>query len=203
MARLPQRSELRGRGNTLADSIESLASAINEFPDRLVLLFRRLELQPINTPIEQRFEVVRALAASPCLFDFDVTSQREEIEFCHAERLPIKTILSFHDYQSTPSTARLEEIVERMQSERAAVVKFATMCRSRRDALRLIEFTLLLEEKGLQYIVLGMGEAGKIVRVVSSAWGNFMTFAPATASKASAPGQLTRTQLERILRDLV
>lgn len=190
------------KADTVAAGFAPIAAIIKELPDRIVLLLRRQELAPALLPLECRYAVLRAAAELPCFLDLDVLTQSDELEFLTKGQRSIKTILSFHDYQGTPSRPRLEEIVERMESRHATVVKIATMCRSQQDALRLLELTLLLQEKGLQFIVLGMGEPGKIVRVVSTLWGNFMTFAPHSAAKASAPGQLTRTQMQRIFRDL-
>ena len=47
-----------------------------------------------------------------------------------------------------------------------------------------------------------MGEFGVVSRVFGALWGNEMTFAPAVKTEQSAPGQLTRSQLENIFKEL-
>lgn len=47
-----------------------------------------------------------------------------------------------------------------------------------------------------------MGEFGIITRIFGTIWGNEMIFAPKSIEGASAPGQLTKKQLEDIFKAL-
>ena len=47
-----------------------------------------------------------------------------------------------------------------------------------------------------------MGEFGTITRIFGTLWGNEMIYAPKEKKNASAPGQLTKIQLETIFKEL-
>jgi len=96
----------------------------------------------------------------------------------------------------------LQGIVADMEKYKPAVYKIATMCKSKVDALLLLNLLLFLKSKKRRFIVLGMGKEGVITRVFGTLWGNELVFAPETRAKQSAPGQLTRAQMKQIMRVL-
>ncbi len=112
------------------------------------------------------------------------------------------TIVSYHDYEQTPSAVQLQAIIDTMDEYQPAIYKLATLCNSQEDSLRLLRQLLELKAKGFRAIVLGMGEFGAITRVFGALWDNEMTFAPNKKAEQSAPGQLTRSQLQAILTEL-
>jgi 3-dehydroquinate dehydratase-1 len=179
--------------------IKQLADVAGE---KLVLLFRRQNLEPINMPAEQRFGILKLLDKTPLLVDLDITTQAAELDYIRDNNLTLKTIASYHDYEQTPDTARLEAIIGTMDKYRPDIYKLAALCGSSEDALRLLQQLLAFKTRGQAAIVLGMGEAGLVTRVFGALWGNAMTFAPLTAQEQSAPGQLTRRQLEAVFKEL-
>lgn len=170
--------------------------------ERLILLFRRQNLEEIKMPVEERQSILKSLDKSPVMVDLDVSTQTDELDYVRDNNLDIKTIVSYHDYKQTPNTVRLEEIIGTMKGYRPGIYKLATLCDSREDAIRLLELLLALKAEGHAAIVLGMGEDGAVTRVFGALWGNEMTFAPLTSAEQSAPGQLTRQQLENIFKEL-
>ena len=170
--------------------------------DRLVILFRRDKLESIRMPLEKRFDLLKRLDKTPALVDLDIAAQSAELDYIREQNLTVKTIVSYHDYQQTPNSARLEEIVDTMEKYQPGIYKLAAMCDGCEDALRLLELLLVLKAKGRAAIVLGMGEAGVVTRVFGTLWGNEMAFAPLTLAEQSAAGQLTRQQLETIFKEL-
>lgn len=170
--------------------------------DRLVILFRRDKLETIRMPLEKRFDVLKLLDKTPALVDLDITSQTAELDYIRENNLAVKTIVSYHDYQQTPPSVRLEEIIDTMERYQPGIYKLAALCGSHEDAVRLLEQLLALKAQGRNAIVLGMGEAGAVTRVFGALWGNEMTFAPLTKAEQSASGQLTRQQLENIFKEL-
>lgn len=170
--------------------------------ERLILLFRRQNLEAIKMPLEQRYEILKQLDNSLAWVDLDVTTQAAELDFIRDHGLKIKTVVSYHDYSGTPDTVRLEKITDIMSRYRPGIYKLATLCKSHEDALRLLKHLLKLKADGKAAIVLGMGEMGLVTRVFGTLWGNGMTFAPVDSAEQSAPGQLTRRQLENIFKEL-
>jgi 3-dehydroquinate dehydratase type I len=174
---------------------------LNEFGDELVLVFRRQGLEPIKMPLEQRLEVIDLLAGSPALLDLDI-SQTDELKHLKTLKQPVQLLASYHNYEQTPDDAKLRAIVETMELYQPAIYKLATFCTSTEDALRLLRLLLQLKTAGKRAILLGMGESGQITRIFGALWGNELTFAPMQLENASAPGQLTRDQLEIIFKEL-
>lgn len=170
--------------------------------DRLIVLFRRQKLEKIKMPLKARLDIIKSLAKSPAWVDLDVTTQIAELDFIQTSNLPVKTIVSYHDYQQTPDSVRLEAIIDTMEKYRPGIFKLATLCNSREDAVRLLERLLAFKAQGRAAIVSGMGEAGAVTKVFGALWGNEMTFAPLTKAGQSAPNQLTRQQLENIFKEL-
>ena len=82
------------------------------------------------------------------------------------------------------------------------VYKIATMCNNETDALKLLLLQQNLKAQNKKHIVLGMGEFGTITRVFGTLWGNKIIYAPVTKKEASAPGQLTKQELEKIFTEL-
>lgn len=178
------------------------ASLVGLYPHQLVMVFRRQSLEPMQMPASQRKAMLSTLAKKPVFVDFDISVQAEEIAEAQAERLAIKTILSYHNYSLTPSDTELRSITERMKDWGAHILKIATHCSIQRDALRLLSLLIDLREGGHRSIVLGMGKHGVITRVFGAMWGNEMAFAPVELASRSAPGQLTVDKLDSIMQAL-
>jgi len=169
---------------------------------KLILLFRRQNLEDIHMPLQQRLAMLDSLTGTVATVDLDITVQTAELDYLMEHDSGIRTIVSYHNYRETPDTVRLEEIIGTMDRYRPGVYKLSAMCGSYEDALRLLDQLLKLKAKERAAIVLGMGAFGQVTRVFGTLWGNEMTFAPLDKSEQSAPGQLTKRQLENIFKEL-
>jgi 3-dehydroquinate dehydratase type I len=176
---------------------------IEKYPGRLILLFRRQLLEPIHMPLQERERLMVAVTDQPVFLDLDI-SEEAELEYLAANRLRIRVNLigSHHNYIATPILAELQTIAVNIAKYQPEAIKIATYCRSEEDALRLLQLQLWLKKQGRQHIVIGMGPFGAITRVFGTLWGNELVYAPQHDDEASAPGQLTRGQLENIFRSL-
>jgi 3-dehydroquinate dehydratase type I len=179
--------------------IKKLISLLGE---KLILLFRRQNLEKINLDLEKRLKIISFLNGAGSFIDLDVFDQKVELDHIKNKRLEVKTIVSYHDYKETPENKKLKEIIDIMSKYKPTIYKIATMCNSLKDALRLLQLLLELKLKGLKYIVLGMSEFGYITRIFGPLWGNELIFAPHDSKEQSAQGQLTRKQLETIFKEL-
>ena len=178
------------------------ASLVGLYPHRLIMIFRRQNLEPMQISSEERFKILSTLSRKQVLVDLDISVQAEEITRLQSERMSLKTILSYHNYALTPSDTELRSITDRMEGWGAHIMKIATHCSIQRDALRLLSLLIDLREDGHKRIVLGMGKHGVITRVFGTVWGNEMAFAPIEAVSKSAPGQLTVDKLDSIMQAL-
>jgi 3-dehydroquinate dehydratase/shikimate dehydrogenase len=104
------------------------------------------------------------------------------------ETLRRRVILSHHDFAATPADPTT--ILEKMATLRPGKLKIAAAARSITDNLRLLR--LLADAPApSDRIVLGMGEAGVISRLLAKKFGAFLTFAAIESGAESAPGQPT------------
>lgn len=169
----------------------------NKFGDRLIFLFRRQNLETPKMDFKKRKEIMDLLKGSSNLVDLDI-SQKEQLK--HSSGL--KLICSYHNYKGTPSAERLNEIIKSMEKYNPKIYKISTFCNLQSDALNLIDLIYPLKERGLKFIILGMGKKGIVTRIAGALLGNEMSFAPLTLKDKSASGQLTKDQLEKILKNI-
>lgn len=168
------------------------------WPGRLLFLLRRPGLAPIQMPLQKRYALLRQLASSDAWLDLDIHTQQDELSYLRTHALSPRLIASYHNYETTPPDEQLTAIVEEMKQLRADICKLATYCQTPTDALRLMMLGQQLSAHKEKHIVLGMGPYGTLTRVYGTLWGNEMIFAPQDPSQASAPGQLTYEQLQRM-----
>ena len=105
-----------------------------------------------------------------------------------------KVIISYHNFERTPKKAELEHIIEWCFESGADIAKIACKVNSEKDNARLLG--LLCEPRPL--VVTGMGNMGKISRIVSPFLGSPFTYASLQAGKETAEGQIDKDSLERI-----
>ena len=179
--------------------VDNLASLYGE---SIILLFRRKGLEHIRLSMPRREFFIRELSGTAAYLDLDITTQQNEIEFITRERLSLRKIISYHNYELTPADAELEKILDAIGTHSPAVIKIATMCRCAEDAVRLLQWGLRLKAQKKEYIVLGMGPWGAATRIFGTLWGNKVIFAPHGEADASAPGQLSLAQLREIFKAL-
>lgn len=182
------------------DYVDDLGTAFlqkltNDLQDRLVVVFRRQELAPMQMSFEQRCEIIDLLHDTRALVDLDIATHMPEIEYFQRQNIKLRTIVSYHNYEETPD---LPEILQQISKHNPEILKIATKCQNEKDALRLLDTLITLKQTKQKYIILGMGEQGLITRIFGPLWGNELVFAPRSSSEQSAPGQLTKDQLDKI-----
>lgn len=104
-------------------------------------------------------------------------------------------ILSFHDFTGKPSN--LGEIIGKMNRRAAHVNKLVWRAKQIGENL---EALALLKTATRPTVALCMGEAGLISRVLARKFGAFLTFASLADESATAPGQVTISDLKSLYR---
>jgi 3-dehydroquinate dehydratase type I len=108
-----------------------------------------------------------------------------------------KTIISHHNFKSTPTVTELEKIRRRITKCTPDICKVVTTATSNQDNLVTLSF-LQRSPRDLKMVCFAMGEEGKISRVVSPMFGAHFTIASMEAGGETAPGQLTIDDLRGI-----
>lgn len=175
---------------------------LNKFNDKLILLFRRQNLEKGKLSVDLKREIIDLLDGSKSLLDLDIFDQKEDLEFVNQNNLEIKKIVSYHNYEQTPTLDELQKITEKMDKFNPDILKVATFCQNKEDSIKLLNLMLLLKKGNKKFIVLGMGAEGLITRIFGALWGNELSFAPIIPEGKSAEGQLTKRQMENVLKEL-
>ena len=155
-----------------------------------------------------RSRVIRSVLSSGLvdIVDVELFNGRDFIEplGALAREQGARLILSFHDFEATPSADVLLGKISLMVREGADIAKIACMPREPEDVLRLLEVTLAARRMfpAMPLITMAMGSLGIITRVAGFLFGSDLSFAAAQA--VSAPGQIPigemRAMTEALLR---
>ena len=119
----------------------------------------------------------------------------EKVLPCLAES-GIVSVLSCHDFQKTPSADEIEETVRKMDSAGADVMKMAFMPEKEEDVDRIYYIADIIKN-GLAerpYILISMGSLGERTRT-DKVLGSILTFGALSDEQASAPGQISVSEL--------
>lgn len=143
---------------------------------------------------QQRLEEIRRLLTlSPEYLDLEFDVSLDFFEEIESQYPQINVICSFHDFEQTPKD--LQAVFEMMKIRDHWIYKIATMANSTLDAMRILRFVKENSRKGFQIIAIGMGENGKITRILGPIFGSVIVFSSLTNENVSAPGQLNYDEL--------
>ena len=115
----------------------------------------------------------------------------------------VRTILSFHDFQATPSDETLLAKISAMIRQGADIAKIACMPREPGDVLRLLQVTHYARKifPAVPLCTMSMGSMGCLSRVAGFLYGSDMSFAIGQA--VSAPGQIPIGEATAIAESLL
>lgn len=119
------------------------------------------------------------------------------VEHAHAKNVFV--IMSNHDFHKTPAADDIVQRLRKMQELGADIPKIALMPQSKTDVLTLLSATLEMQERYADrpIITMSMAKTGVISRLSGEVFGSAATFG--AVNKASAPGQISVTDLRTVL----
>ena len=145
-----------------------------------------------------RREALLELLPAAVLVDVEIRSLRGMKEvLTEARKAGVGVIASFHDFQKTPPTSRLEDLVKQACDAGADVLKIATRADSPADVARLLN---LLEMAPLPLAVMGMGPLGMASRVMLAAAGSALNYG--WLHQPNVTGQWSAKDLREILKKI-
>jgi 3-dehydroquinate dehydratase I len=107
-------------------------------------------------------------------------------------------IVSYHNFDTTPSLEELSAYVDKAVQYGADVVKIATMVGHQADIRTLARLTL--EKSSARLAVIGMGGQGLLTRLFLPSLGSLLTYA--YIGQPTAPGQLDADTMFDMLRQM-
>jgi len=151
---------------------------------------------------DRRAVLEEALAFKVHALDVEFSTDSAWRREIFRERGQTRLILSWHDFAGTPAEAQLEETFTAMLAEEADIVKLVTWAARPEDNLRLLALIPRAQAAGKEIITFCMGPLGKWSRLAAAFLGSFLTFTPFNPKEASAPGQVTVSEMRRMWRIL-
>ena len=149
-----------------------------------------------NGSVEDQIRVLdAALDAGARAVDIEIESAENALPRLDALRGKGRLLLSYHNYDGTPSP---EAVLRRMLRIPADGYKLVTTARKPSDNFRVLALTKSHPRTPL--IVLAMGETGFPTRVLATAWGGLFTYAAPNASEGTAAGQVSARVLRHLYR---
>ena len=154
-----------------------------------------------KTGIEKQLRLLSAaIEAGARYVDVEIEAGREQIDRIGtlAKTHDCKLIVSYHNYEATPELKELHRIMDECFSLGADIAKIATHINSNEESARIL--SLYTDER--PKVAIGMGEAGKVTRVMATLMGAEFTFAAMDDGEPTAPGQITYSVMKRAIERL-
>jgi len=183
--------------------IEHIRSMLREIKarDMFTILTVRAKWEGGATEIEddEREEIIKGALDLADYVDIELSSHdllekvNDKIKEMHKN-----LIISYHDFEKTPSDEVIRGIIKKSNKYGADVIKYAFYINTHDDVGRLLSITYDYYKRGKKLIAIGMGELGKITRVAGYFFGSIITYT--FIGKSVAPGQINIDKLEEELR---
>lgn len=169
----------------------------------LLLTYRSLkEGGHIQLSDQEYLSLVQTACQSGCIDIVDIELESgnmlvyQLVEIAHQNH--VKVLMSYHDFEKTPTVMEMKERLEKMKIMGADICKIAVMPFSYKDVIQLLNTTMEMSQRLTRPLVtMSMGKIGKITRIVGELVGSSITFA--SVGQSSAPGQLTLEDMQTLL----
>lgn len=137
---------------------------------------------------EERIPLFLNLIDEACAFDIEVLRVKEiSTVVSKIQEREKNIIFSYHNFTKTPEMEEIERVFRLVPVYPFKIFKIATRVRDLDDVKTLTRFLLLHEGENLT--VVGMGEAGRMTRILFPALGSLLIYV--NAGEETAEGQLT------------
>ena len=168
-------SDLASHGKTPKIATNRLASLRGKF---------------MGTEAEQKHILLSAAKNGFNYVDIELSASNLKEFTTDASEHGAKPIVSFHDFEGDLNLAELGSVLEREIACGADVCKIVTTAKRVEDNLALLNFTVAACKRA-NVVCFGMGEAGRISRLLSPLFGGYFTFAALERGSETALGQMT------------
>ena len=122
--------------------------------------------------------------------------RKEIVRFAHFHNCDV--VLSYHNFECTPGLEELHSIIAESFKKGADVAKIATMVKTNNDNARIIS----LYNIAGRVVAFGMGNLGKITRIIAPFLGAEFTFAAMDEGAETAPGQIKYSRMKSAMQQI-
>ena len=128
--------------------------------------------------------------------DVELATPKQRELIANLREVGAKPIVSFHDFNQTPSLSQLNRVLEEEIAAGADVCKIVTTAKRVEDNIKILNFVSKASKK-TKIVCFAMGELGEPSRLLSPVFGAFFTFASLDEKRKTAKGQLTIQEMRR------
>ena len=144
---------------------------------------------------KRREELLSALELGAGIIDIElVTRNRQEMVQLIKKRA--QCLLSFHDFEKTPSLDRMRELIQKQLEAGADIYKVVTTAQKFEDNLAVLQ--LISDFPKARVVAFAMGPLGFTSRIMCPLVGGDFIYASIETGKEAAPGQITVKELKQI-----
>jgi 3-dehydroquinate dehydratase-1 len=104
-------------------------------------------------------------------------------------------LMSYHDFEKTPSEDEIQKLINDCKAQGADIVKYAFKANAFEDVARVMCITNKNKDKNI--VAISMGEIGKITRVSGFMFGSLITYT--YIGQSFAPGQIEVKKLNELI----
>jgi 3-dehydroquinate dehydratase/shikimate dehydrogenase len=186
----------------LENGAAAITKLLQEAPCKSILTFRPSQeggRRALDDATRQTFWSDAIFSSS--FFDVELDLAEEFHSTETSRSMPIdwsRTICSYHDFAGVPE--KLDQIYDRMSRTPARVLKIAVQADDAIDCLPVFQLSERAREDGREMIAIAMGVAGVATRILGPSRGGFLTYASLDNETATAPGQLSLSELVQVYR---
>jgi len=183
----------------LKNRAAAITKLLQEAPCESILTFRPAEeggRRELDEAARQTFWSDAIFSSSFFDVELDLAENFQTSET--SPSMPIdwsRTICSHHDFAGVPD--KLDQIYSRMSRTPARV---AVQAKDAIDCLPVFQLLERAREDGREMIAIAMGIAGVATRILGPSRGGFLTYASLDSETATAPGQLSVSELTDVYR---
>ncbi len=149
----------------------------------------------LGTETQQENILVNAAAKGFSYVDIDLGTNNTRKFTTRAKEQGAKVVISYHNFNKTPKKPLLSRILNDEIECGADVCKIVTTVNRAEDNLVLLNFLAANFHKA-KIVCFGMGEAGKVSRLLSPVFGGYFTFASLERGAETAAGQMTIDEMK-------
>ncbi len=171
-------------------------SQVFSMPKKLIATYR-----PVEGKEEERLPKLKAAIEAGAKYvdiEYESAANYRNDLIRHAHKCNCDVIISYHNFEYTPDCSELEHIVEQSFAMKADVVKVVTTVNTNLDNSKIIS---LYKLPG-RVVAFGMGNLGKITRIIAPFLGAEFTFAAMDEKLATAPGQIAYSKIRSIIQQI-
>lgn len=155
----------------------------------------------VGPEAQQREILMKAAKNGFPYIDIDLGANNTRKFATEAREQGAEVVVSYHNFNKTPKKPMLSQVLNEEIECGADVCKIVTTVNRVEDNLVLLNFLAANSDRA-RVVCFGMGEVGKVSRLLSPMFGGYFTFASLKRGSETAAGQMTIDEMKTAYRTL-